>query len=602
MFFKTNGNSAFRLNNVTAIENIDVSGEADYVYKNGVWSPNSPDGVATASDDILIFNSTSAEIVNNLTANNFEVKPWADVDIKATLSLSGDLTADGKLTFKSDDNNTAQLDEFAGTLTGDVTVERYIPAKRAFRLLSTSVTTTSSILRNWQENRETPINLGTHITGTGGVSNGFDPTTTNNSSMFTFDNTLLDQSSGAAWTAVPSTTTNLSAGTPYRLLVRGDRGTDLTNNEAAPTPTRLRSTGSMHTGDFSPTMATGADFFSFIGNPYQSVVDFGSVVANVATNNITGYLYIWDASIAGEFGNGGYTVIDASDGSEVTAESPYSSDANQFIPPGLAFFVKNTSSGNGSVTFEEADKTPTQSQVAIFSEYTNFYINSRLYKTTDLQNGYMESDAIGLRFSEDFTTLGSDEDAAKLGNPSENYAIENNGLRSIDKQGIPSDGHEVDLIIFDYETTNYSLTFTLGNTPENKNVYLGDAYLNTQTELADNTTYDFTVDTSIPESAASNRFKLVFEDVPLSQTDFTENSFSLYPNPALDILNIRWVTSPSTETKISIYNLLGQKVGNFDEISASEIATLAIQHLDTGIYVLQIQNEEMNISKKFIKR
>jgi len=133
-------------------------------------------------------------------------------------------------------------------------------------------------------------------------------------------------------------------------------------------------------------------------------------------------------------------------------------------------------------------------------------------------------------------------------------------------------------------------------------VYLGDAYLNTQTELADNTTYDFTVDTSIPESAASNRFKLVFEDVPLSQTDFTENSFSLYPNPALDILNIRWVTSPSTETKISIYNLLGQKVGNFDEISASEIATLAIQHLDTGIYVLQIQNEEMNISKKFIKR
>jgi hypothetical protein len=172
------------LNNVTILENIDLSGEADYIYKNGVWSTNSTDGVATAADDILIFSSTSAEILSKLTANNFEVKPFADVDIKATLIFSGDLTADGKLTFKSDDTNTAQLDEFAGTLTGDVRVERYIPAKRAFRLLSTSVTTTSSILQNWQENGTTPINLGTHSSGSDTGADGFDETTTGSPSLF----------------------------------------------------------------------------------------------------------------------------------------------------------------------------------------------------------------------------------------------------------------------------------------------------------------------------------------------------------------------------------------------------------------------------------
>jgi len=75
------------LNNVTILENIDLSGEADYIYKNGVWSTNSTDGVATAANDILIFNSTSAEILNKLTANNFEVKPFVDVDIKAILIL-----------------------------------------------------------------------------------------------------------------------------------------------------------------------------------------------------------------------------------------------------------------------------------------------------------------------------------------------------------------------------------------------------------------------------------------------------------------------------------------------------------------------------------
>jgi len=94
---------------------------------------------------------------------------------------------------------------------------------------------------------------------------------------------------------------SLSAGTPYRLLVGGDRSINLTNNDAVAVPTRVRATGSMHTGFFSHTMATGADFFSFIGNPYQSVVDFSEVVAN----HITGYLYLWDASIAREFGNGG---------------------------------------------------------------------------------------------------------------------------------------------------------------------------------------------------------------------------------------------------------------------------------------------------------
>ena len=94
---------------------------------------------------------------------------------------------------------------------------------------------------------------------------------------------------------------SLSAGTPYRLLVGGDRSINLTNNDAVAVPTRVRATGSMHTGFFSHTMVTGADFFNFIGNPYQSVVDFSEVVAN----HITGYLYLWDASIAGEFGNGG---------------------------------------------------------------------------------------------------------------------------------------------------------------------------------------------------------------------------------------------------------------------------------------------------------
>jgi len=191
LFSKGSANESFSINNVTVLENIDVSLDADYIYKNGAWSPSSPVGVSTGSDDILIFNSY-AEITSALIANNFEVKSWADADIISVLKLSGDIIADGKLNFKSDQATTAQLDEFSGTITGDVTVERYISAKRAFRFVSTAVTTPNSIFENWQEGGEIPIELGTHITGSTTDANGFDATQTGNASLFTFDNSIAD--------------------------------------------------------------------------------------------------------------------------------------------------------------------------------------------------------------------------------------------------------------------------------------------------------------------------------------------------------------------------------------------------------------------------
>jgi len=48
---------------------------------------------------------------------------------------------------------------------------------------------------------------------------------------------------------IPNTDTKkLSAGIPYRLMIRGDRGTDLANNEAAPSETRLIVEGNLKTG------------------------------------------------------------------------------------------------------------------------------------------------------------------------------------------------------------------------------------------------------------------------------------------------------------------------------------------------------------------
>src|SRR5690606_29972019 len=132
------------------------------------------------------------------------------------------------------------------------TAERFIPARRAFRLLSSPVTTTSSINANWQEgvnNPDTSTNnnpnpgYGTHITGSTTGANGFDATPSGNPSLFYLD---VDNQSWEPFANTDNTT--IQAGVPHRLMVRGGRDINVTSNSAAPSDTRLRTTGSLHTG------------------------------------------------------------------------------------------------------------------------------------------------------------------------------------------------------------------------------------------------------------------------------------------------------------------------------------------------------------------
>lgn len=567
---------------VMELDNFVIQGDydGDLIYASSAWSPGAP-GASTGADDVLIQDGTYTTS-SDVSLNSITVLGNASVEISPSdvLTINSAIYNNGRFTFKSNATSTAQLADATGsTITGHITVERYIPAKRAFRLLSSPVGE-QTIANAWQQN--------THITGSGGTANGFDPTETNNSSMFTFDNTIVNQSNQSAWNAVASTSDVLSAGTPYRLYVRGDRNIDLTDNSAS-SATSLRATGTMQTGNFSPTLSGGADNFSFVGNPYQAIVDFNAVTKS----NLTGYLYTWDASIAGAKGNGGYTVVDVTDGSQA-AVSPYSSVANQYIMPGQAFFVQNTAAGNGSLTFEEADKATGQTQVGIFKTYSDFYINSRLYKTADLQKGEMESDAIGLRFSEDYTTLGSDEDATKLANSDENYAIINAGFRSIDKQGLPENGHQVSLLLVNYQASAYSLTFTIENKPEGLKVCLNDTYLNTKTELSQNTTYDFTVDESSAESTNSRRFNLSFEQMSLSDKSFTRADIRLYPNPVANRLTIE--LPASTEVKaVKLFTMQGQ------EVKSTQSTSIEVSHLSPGIYWVEITTRQGQLIRKIIK-
>ncbi|MFO7745517.1 MAG: T9SS type A sorting domain-containing protein, partial [Psychroflexus sp.] len=584
----TTGGGQFRIDDVK-IDGEIIRKPFDYIYENGAWGPESPINISTDQDDILIVNG-NLTLNQNLTSNDFQVLSEATVEITSTntLNVTGNLSVNGNLTFKSDAAGSAQLlHSTTSNIIGDITVERFIPAKRAFRLLSSPVGG-QSFVNSWQKN--------THITGVGGIANGFDPTSTNNPSLFVYDNQIENPSNGEAWEAVTSAYGELEAGKPYRIMVRGDRGVDLTNNEAGPSNTTLVSKGNMLSGDLStgvqlPALSPTADNFSFVANPYQAVVDF----TKLSKSGLTNFLYVWDAKIAGDNGKGGYVVVDP----ESTTPDPSSSEANQFIIPGQAFFVKN-SALNSSLTFTPNAIASGEPQPEILSISELAYLNIRLYKAQDFINGFMEADAAGLRFSEEFTTSPSDEDADKLINSGENLVIYNEKILSIDKRKFPENDEKIQLAIANYKQNEYTLAFYFDYMPEDKKIILVDKHLQEEVEVTDGFSYDFTVDSSIEGSEDQTRFQLMLSPVTLGQDGFSLiNSVRLYPNPVEDVLNINTETN-NPIANVELYSMLGQKITS-DFMTTDKGIQINTSSLNTGVYLVKIETEQGIASKRFIK-
>lgn len=559
--------------------------ENEYRF-NGVWKPRDPFSNAINSDNILVESGTGE--LNTVSVNNIEVESGASLNVlaSAVLSLDGDITNNGVFTFKSDATGTAQLADATGIIvTGDITVERYIPAKRAFRLLSSAVDG-QSFADAWQ--------LGTHITGSGGATNGFDETQTNNPSLFTFDNSLPTQTGGAAWESVTSTSDAISAGQGYRLMVRGDRTIDLNEQNPTPTSATLASKGSLIIGDYTPTLAQAAEFYSLIGNPYQAVVDFEALTFTGDIDNSR--IYVWDPTLAGENGRGAYVTVDIN----TNSPSPSSSQANKFIMPGQAFFVQNKSTINQvpGLTFTENAKATSEAQTETFSIVDEFYVNMRLYKQSALQNEETESDALGLRFADYYTTPSSDEDASKLANPDENFAVANNKFTSIDNRAFPMENEEIQLFVSGYGEENYVIQFAMNHKPEDLKVILNDTYTGNSLEISDTGNYTFNVDSNIPESIANDRFYISFENVTMGTTQpELANAIRLYPNPTKGLLTVD-VNDYDVE-QLRLYSIQGQELGS---MTLSENNTLNVSHLGIGVYIMKIFTNQGTSVLKFIKK
>jgi hypothetical protein len=74
--------------------------------------------------------------------------------------------------------------------------------------------------------------------------------------------------------------------------------------------------------------------------------------------------------------------------------------------------------------------------------------------------------------------------------------------------------------------------------------------------------------------------------------------FRVYPNPANTSINISFVTELKNATT-SIYDINGRQV-YFKKSDLKQTVNINTEHLSAGIYILKINNKEVNYSKKII--
>ncbi|MFD2724911.1 HYR domain-containing protein [Hyunsoonleella rubra] len=595
-------------NTATCVQKVTVgsgpatwSGAVDSDWTNaGNWVGGVTPGLSLSSD-VTIPNGAPNYPVLSL-GQDLTINDCATVTVESAASLTvnpnvvvtnlGTVTNDGNFTFESDNTGSAYIGSGSGTFNGDFTAERFIPANRAFRLLSTSVTTSDFISNNWQQ--------GTHITGSTTGANGFDATVTGNPSMFTFDNL------GQTWDPIPNTdATNLINGTPYRLLVRGDRTVDIGTNDPPPTPTTLVARGTLDAENIAPgalALNPNAGLFSFVGNPFQAQMDMATTLGFPATNTNLNPIFYWvydpNLGIRGAYS----TVVLPSN------TSTAGSVADKYLQAGQACFVQTVADGASSITFTQNNKHTSSPETNVFKSGSSKaaastgQLSLNLFEANAFANNDTAADGILIFFDDNGNNAVDFLDAPKFPNLDETFGTYTDGsFLSVENRATPTEFDEIQLQIYQYRNTNYVMvvnaTDLQGGVP-----YLLDTFTGISTEIPQSGTiaYAFNINASDTGSVSANRFKIVFSATTLSTENAELSKLLLYPNPASEGFVNLSIPQGMDDLELTIYNTLGAELLHMKNFKSNKVTIATSFAKQQGVYFVKLASNGNTITKKLI--
>jgi hypothetical protein len=573
----------------------------------------------------LTLNGSSAQSISGTgTINNLVVNKSAGTatvtggrqSITDILTMAaGTLAGGGRLTLKSDATTTARVAQVAAgaSITGDVTVERYIPAARKWRMLTAPVTgsSNSSVFYNWQNNGTTNGNTGVEIWGPGGSVSVNGLQTGPNASMRSYSSSWSDVTNTKTLDLFSSTTNNA-----YALFVAGpfkNGGSTILVSQAAEATT-LSATGNLITGTHTKTLSASpaAGQYFLVGNPYAAPVDPRSI----SGTNLANTFYMWDASaLSANRGLGIYVGFDRSQG-EYSTVSGSSGFGNTPLPThiqsGQAFFVKAILGGSTTdITFEEADKGSTAGG-GMFGPQQQPAADGKLRLTLQQDVAGITENADGaVAFFYASGNPGVDHmDGTKLMNGTENIFFRRSASNLMfEHRPAISTKDTLFVRMSNMKQSPYRLAIEGTNLAAGKTeALLIDRYTKKETsvDLTANQGYDFSV--TADSASTGDRFLIVFSKAAapvVVEPDVSSggSGLKLYPNPVRDNLRVFVNVNVAGSYTVQVYNAAGSQVWSQTGIAAGtrrvEVNTFS---LNSGLYTLVLTDEKGGtIVEKFVK-
>jgi hypothetical protein len=597
---------------VTIVPNNWTGGTGNWNVASN-WSGNAvPDG----SSDITISSGTPTLDVDFtlLSGKSLTLSSTGGLVIGSgkRLTIAGTANFGSRpVTFKSDASGTASLGAVTGSLTNatNVTIERYLPAGRKWRLLTAPLTgsTNNSIFYNWQNNDVVSAGTGVEIWGPGGHAN---PGTDNTGLALGAGSSM--RSYGSGWADVTNTHTSLlfdgTTNNGYALFATGpyNNGTSNITPSQAAQPTTLSAKGTLITGDHTKTFnASAANQYFLVGNPYASPVDPRSFTTTPTVNrtNLKSTLWMWDAKPTNGTGLGRYVSFDLSSNQYNVFSDGYP-DNSVMIQSGQAFFVQAAASGDATLVFRESSKDANGSHAMMGNQHPTpkALLRLTLQQANGAGNAENLDGAVAVFHSDGKTTL-DPLDGSKLMNSSENIFFRREGRNLTFEHHPPVDGPDTIFIRFSNLTAKTYLLQSesqqFSNLAEWK-AELKDRFTGKSTliDLKGMTTLEF--DVTSDSLSKGDRFMVVFSKSSASVGQTPDNipasaGLKLFPNPVRNQLCLRFDAKPSGTYDVRIINSAGARVWQREGIS-EDIRQLDINTstLPAGLYRLSVVDAQGN--------
>ena len=502
--------------------------------------------MAGSSAQTISGSSFSSRSIRNFKASNsVNVSSAANDSLKITgvLSFGGNnriFNSGNNVILASTATGTAMVADITNngvntgnSFTGSFQVNRYIPARRAWRLMTAPLAAgAQTINQAWQESvggawSSNPVpGYGTHVTGgpTRTTAQGFDQGPLN-ASIYGHTST--------GWNYLPATTTELvTSRQGWMLFVRGSRAINLPLSTPATVPdiTILRPKGAIKFGT-QPTITNAAGGYIVVGNPYPAPINF----KNIGRTGVLGGLggnnayTLWDPALGGSSGVGAFVAF-AWNGSSYsrsivvgTGSSSISTEGT--IPSSAAFMVNQTT--GGTIDIEEPDKdTVVYGNSYLFRPAGNIISSLRMsLYGAEADGGMGINDGTLILFNDAASNDVNNEEVIKVNNVRENLAIFKAGQKiAIEFRNNLQANDTIFYKIWNMQQRHYEFEITLTDVaiPAGYFAWLEDTYLQQKTMLSQLDTnrigFDITTDAA---TYAQDRFRIVIAPSTVVPVTFT---------------------------------------------------------------------------------